>query len=134
MYYVLCTMYYVLCTMYYVLYYIIVYYDIPYHATVAFHDFNLRIFNLRVSNPNKLIVDVLLTRCRISMCQGLGPKKTMKFRKSTVMQIRTLTKSEGQTFDPHPHPGGFTKLPECPVTSLVVVLGFHWQWGWGSKG
>ena len=40
---------------------------------------------------------------------------------------------EGQTFDSHPHPGGFTKLPECPVTSLVVVLGFHWQWGWGSK-
>ena len=25
-----------------------------------------------------------LTRCRISMCQGLGPKNTMKFRKSTV--------------------------------------------------
>ena len=44
------------------------------------------------------------------------------------------TPDEGQTFDPHPHPGGFTKLPECPVTSLVVVLGFHWQWGWGSKG
>ena len=43
--------------------------------TPGFHNFNLRIFNLRVSNPNKLIVDVLLTRCRISMCQGLGPKK-----------------------------------------------------------
>ena len=42
---------------------------------VSFHNFNLRIFNLRVSNPNKLIVDVLLTRCRISMCQGLCPKK-----------------------------------------------------------
>ena len=41
---------------------------------------------------------------------------------------------EGQTFDPHPHPGGFTKLHECPVTSLVAVLGFHLQWGWGSKG
>ena len=40
---------------------------------------------------------------------------------------------EGQAFDPHPHPGGFTKLPECPAASLVVVLGFHWQWGWGSK-
>ena len=35
---------------------------------VGFHNFNLRIFNLRVSNPNKLIVDVFLTRCRISMC------------------------------------------------------------------
>ena len=43
--------------------------------TVGFHNFNLRIFNLRVSNPNKSIVDVLSTRCRISMCQGLGPKK-----------------------------------------------------------
>ena len=44
-------------------------------ATVGFHNSNLRIFNLTVSNPNKLIVDVFLTRCRISMCQGLGPKK-----------------------------------------------------------
>ena len=43
--------------------------------TVGFHNFNLRILNLRVSNPSKLIVDVLLTRCRTSMCQGLGPKK-----------------------------------------------------------
>ena len=43
---------------------------------VGFHNFNLRIFNLRVSNPSKLIVDVFLTRCRISMCQSLGPKKT----------------------------------------------------------
>ena len=45
------------------------------YLTVGFHNFNLRIFNLRVSNPDKLIVDVLLTRCRISMCQGLGPNK-----------------------------------------------------------
>ena len=45
------------------------------HHTVGFHNFNLRIFNLRVSNPNKLIVDDFLTRCRISMCQGLGQKK-----------------------------------------------------------
>ena len=43
--------------------------------TVGFHNFNLRILNLRVSNPNKSIADVFLTRCRISMCQGLGPKK-----------------------------------------------------------
>ena len=42
---------------------------------VGFDNFSLRIFNLRVSNPNKLIVDVVLTRCRISMCQGLGQKK-----------------------------------------------------------
>ena len=44
-------------------------------STVGFHNFNLRIFNLRVSNPNKFIVDVFLTRCRIAMCQGLGPTK-----------------------------------------------------------
>ena len=37
-------------------------------TTVGFHNFNLRFFNLRVSNPNKLIVDVFLTGCRISMC------------------------------------------------------------------
>ena len=43
--------------------------------TVGFHNFNLRIFNLRISNPNKLIVHVCLTRCRISKCQGLGPTK-----------------------------------------------------------
>ena len=41
----------------------------------VFHNFNLRIFNLRVSNPDKFIVDVFLTRCGISMCQSLGPKK-----------------------------------------------------------
>ena len=44
-------------------------------STVGFHNFSLRIFNLRVSNPDKLIVDVFLTRCRISMCQGLGQQK-----------------------------------------------------------
>ena len=44
-------------------------------STVGFHDVDLRTFYLGVSNPNKLIVDVFLTRCRISMCQGLGPKK-----------------------------------------------------------
>ena len=52
--------------------------------TVGFHDSNLQIFNLRVSNPNELIVDVFLTRYRISTCQGLGPKNTMKFRKSML--------------------------------------------------
>ena len=38
-------------------------------CTVGLHNFNLRIFSLRVSNPGKLIVDVFLTRCRISMFQ-----------------------------------------------------------------
>ena len=44
-------------------------------CTVGFHNFDLRIFNLRVSSPNNLIGDAFLTRCRISMCQGLGPDK-----------------------------------------------------------
>ena len=46
-------------------------------STFGFHNFYLRFVNLRVSNPNNLIVDVcfFLTRCRISMCQGLGPNK-----------------------------------------------------------
>ena len=44
--------------------------------TVGVQNLNLLIFNLRVSNPNKLIVYVFLIRCRISMCQGLGPTKT----------------------------------------------------------
>ena len=47
--------------------------------TVGVYNFNLLIFNLRVSNPNKSIVDVFLTRCRISMCQGLGPTKHYEF-------------------------------------------------------
>ena len=47
--------------------------------SVGFHNFNLRIINLRVSNPYKLIVNVFLVRCRISMCQGLGPKKHDEF-------------------------------------------------------
>ena len=51
------------------------YYVVLRCITLGFHNFNLRNFNLRVSNPNKLIVDVCLTRCRISMCQSLGPKK-----------------------------------------------------------
>ena len=44
--------------------------------TVGFHNLNLLIVNLKVSNPNKLIVDAFLT---ISMCQGLGPTKYDEF-------------------------------------------------------
>ena len=50
-------------------------YQVILSHTVGFHNFNLRIVNLRVSIPNKLVVDVLMTQCRISMCQGLGPNK-----------------------------------------------------------
>ena len=51
---------------------------------VGFHDFNLRIFNLRVSNPNKLIVDVFVDTMSAFNAPGSRPKKTIKFRKSTV--------------------------------------------------
>ena len=50
---------------------------------------------LRASNPNKSIVDVFLTRCRISMCQGLGPKKHDEIseidRSDIVSSIRCST-------------------------------------------
>ena len=72
-------MYYYMCVYIYIDRYICIYPQVScdIHAhTIGFHNFNLRIFNLRVSNPNKLIVFLFfLTRCRISMCQGLGPKK-----------------------------------------------------------
>ena len=47
--------------------------------------FEFSIWESQISN--KLIVVVFLTRCRISMCQGLGPiKHEFFFRKSTRMQ------------------------------------------------
>ena len=66
---------------------------------VGFHNFNLRIFNLRVSNPNKLIVDVFLTRCRISMCQGLGPNNHDEIREidrvlSIISYLQTWDKRQ----------------------------------------
>ena len=61
------------------------------HITVGFHNLNLRIFNLRVSNPNKLIVDVFLTRCRISMCQGLGPKERDEISEIMIILLNTTT-------------------------------------------
>ena len=65
----------------------------PAPTTVGFHNFNLPIFNLRIPNPNKLIVYVFLTRCRISMCQSPGPKNTMKFQKSTAPHHIMICKS-----------------------------------------
>ena len=59
--------------------------------TVGFHNFNLRIFNLRVSNPNKLIVDVLFDTMSDFNVPGSRPNKnTMKFRKSTVCLCQLL--------------------------------------------
>ena len=53
--------------------------------TVGFHNFNLRIVNLRVSNPNKLIVDAFVDTMSDFNVPGSRPNKiTTKFRKSTV--------------------------------------------------
>ena len=43
--------------------------------TVGFHNFNLRIFNLRVSNPNKLIVDVFVDTMSDFNVPGSRPNK-----------------------------------------------------------
>ena len=52
--------------------------------TVGFHNFNLRIFNLRVSNPNKWIVDVFWQDVGFQCARVSAQTNTMKFRKSTV--------------------------------------------------
>ena len=44
--------------------------------TVGFHNFNLRIFDLRVSNPNKLIVDVFVDTMSDFDVPGSRPEKT----------------------------------------------------------
>ena len=57
-------------------------------AAVGFHNFNLRIFNLRVSNPNKLIVGVFVDTMSDFNVPGSRPNtNTMKFRKSTVRYV-----------------------------------------------
>ena len=43
--------------------------------TVGFHNFNLRIFNLRVSNPNKLILDVFFDMMSDFNVPGSRPKQ-----------------------------------------------------------
>ena len=65
-------------------------------TAVGFHNFNLRIFNLRVSNPNKLVVDVFFDTMSDFNVPGSRPNKnTMKFRKSTVSSSSSFF-SEGQ--------------------------------------
>ena len=44
-------------------------------STVGFHNFNLQIFNLRISNHNKLIMNMFLTRYLISTCKNISTKK-----------------------------------------------------------
>ena len=46
------------------------------NATVGFHNFNLRIFNLKVTNPNQLIVDVSFETMSDFNVPGSRPKKT----------------------------------------------------------
>ena len=59
--------------------------------SVGVHNFNLRIFNLRVSNPNSLIVDVLFDTMSDLDVPGSRPNKnTMKFRKSTVQVYKQV--------------------------------------------
>ena len=45
-------------------------------STVGFHNFNLRNFNLRVSNTNKLIVDVFVDTMSDFNVPGSRPRKT----------------------------------------------------------
>ena len=45
-------------------------------STVGFQNVNLRIFNLRVSNPNKLIVDIFVDTMSDFNVPGSRPKKT----------------------------------------------------------
>ena len=52
--------------------YNVIYY---YSGTVGFHNYNLRIFNLKVSNPNKLIVDVFVDTMSDFNVPGSRPKK-----------------------------------------------------------
>ena len=46
------------------------------HTTVGFHNFNLRILNLRVSNPNKLNVDIFFDTMSDFNVPGSRPKET----------------------------------------------------------
>ena len=63
-------------------------------TTVDFHNFNLRIFNLRVSNLNKLIVDVFFWHDVEFQCARVSAQKnTMKFRTSTIKDDPTSCSS-----------------------------------------
>ena len=55
----------------------------------------------------------VLTRYRISMCQGLGPKNTMTFRKSTVLAIRVVVfcRRKPGFRDRGPGPSGVLGVP-----------------------
>ena len=46
-------------------------------GAVGFHNFNLRIFNLRVSNPNKLIVNIFFDTMSDFNVPGSRPKEAL---------------------------------------------------------
>ena len=73
-------------------------------GTVGFHNFNLLIFNLRISNPNELPVDAFLTPCRVSMCQGSAPKK-----QDEIPEIDCITRF------------GIIKISLLDMTLLIVA-------------
>ena len=74
---------------------------------VGFHNFNLRMFNWRVSNPNKSIVDVFCGHDVGFQCARVSAqKKTMKFRKSTVV-------------------GLFRDLGDLAISSMSFSTGFE---------
>ena len=73
--------------------------------TVGFHNFNLRFFDLRVSHPIKLIVDVFVDTMSDFNVPGSRPNKnTMKFRKidridQTIDQTIAQTRLDETEFD-----------------------------------
>ena len=75
--------------------------------TVGFHNFNLRIFNLTVSNPSKLIVDdVFDTMSYFNVPESRPNKNTTKFRKSAVQKLstnNTANKTNNNTYHDHNH-------------------------------
>ena len=65
--------------------------------TVGFHNSNLRIFNLRFSNPNKWIVDVVFDMMSdFNVPESRPNKNTMKFRKSTVSIVQVGSRQAGR--------------------------------------
>ena len=58
-------------------------------VTVGFYNINLRIFNLRVTNPNKFIGLFFGTMSDFNV-PGSRPKNTMTFLKSTVLLLLPL--------------------------------------------
>ena len=63
----------------------------PIITTVGFHNLNLRIFNLRVSNPNKLIVDVFFDTISDFNVPGSRPKKHDEISEIDRMAFQALS-------------------------------------------